>query len=130
MATATYVDLLTEFKPRPIRSKREHARALAIVERLIDKPRQTAAEKEMVELLSSLIDQYEEHLWPTPEISPGEMLKFLLDQRKMSQTELANQTGIAQSTIANVIAGRRQLSKSGMLILSKFFKMSPTLFME
>jgi HTH-type transcriptional regulator/antitoxin HigA len=130
MASATYVDLLTEVKPRPIRSEREHNRALAIVEKLMDKPHKTVAEKDMIELLATLIDQYEELHSPTPDFSPGEMLKFFLEQRKLSQTELARQTGIPQSTIANVIAGRRQLSKSGVSILSKFFKMSPTIFME
>ena len=130
MATATYTDLLTVFKPRPIRSARQHARSLAIVEKLIDKPKQTAAEKEMIELLSTLIDQYEERIWPTPEVPPGEMLKFLLVDRKMSQTELAGETGVPQSTIANVIAGRRQLSKQNVVALAKFFRMSPTLFME
>lgn len=130
MAAATYADLLTEVKPRLIRSEREHNRALAVVEKLMDKPRKSAAEKDMIELLATLIDQYEERIWPTPEFSTGEMLKFLLEQRKMSQTELAHQTGIPQSTIANVIAGRRQLSKSSVSILAKFFKTSPAIFME
>jgi plasmid maintenance system antidote protein VapI len=35
-----------------------------------------------------------------------------------------------ESTIASVIAGRRQLSKANVLGLSKFFGVSPTLFME
>ena len=130
MATATYMDLLTEVKPRPIRSAREHSRSLAIIEKLIDKPHKTAAERDMIELLSTLIDQYEERLWPTPESSPGEMLRFCLQQRGLSQTELASQTSIPQSTIANVIAGRRQLSKANVSVLAKFFKMPPTLFME
>ena len=130
MATATYGELLAKCQPRPIRSAREHSRALAIVEQLMDKPRKTAAEKEMIELLSTLIDQYEESVWPTPNAPPGEILKFLLDERHMSQSELARQVAIPQSTIANVIAGRRQLSKANVLNLGKFFGMSPTLFME
>ena len=79
MATATYSDLLTTVKPRLIRSEREHNRALAIVEKLMDRPHKTAAEKDMIELMATLIDQYEERLWPTPEFSPGEMLKFFLE---------------------------------------------------
>ena len=39
------------------------------------------------------------------------------------------ETNIPQSTIANVIAGCRQLSKPNVLALAKFFGMSPTLFM-
>jgi HTH-type transcriptional regulator / antitoxin HigA len=130
MATATYRELLAECQPRPIRSAREHARTLAMVERLMDKPRKTAAEKEMIELLATLADQYEESRWPTPHASPGEMLKFLMTERQLSQSELARQAAVPQSTIANVIAGRRQLSKSNVLSLGKFFGVSPTLFME
>jgi HTH-type transcriptional regulator/antitoxin HigA len=130
MATATYGELLAQCQPRPIRTQREHARALAIIERLMDKPRKSAAERQMIELLSTLIDQYEETEWPTPQASPGEILKFLLDQRQMSQSELARQLAIPQSTIANVIAGRRQLSKANVLALSRFFGVSATLFME
>jgi HTH-type transcriptional regulator/antitoxin HigA len=129
MATATYGELLAKCQPRPIRSAREHSRALAIVERLIDKPKKSAAEREMIELLSTLIDQYEESVWPTPNAPPGEILKFLLDQRRMSQSELARRLDIPQSTIANVLAGRRQLSKANVLALSKFFRVSPTLFL-
>jgi HTH-type transcriptional regulator/antitoxin HigA len=130
MATATYGELLAKCRPRPIRSARQHARALAMVEQLMDKAKKTAAEKEMIELLATLIDQYEESHWPTPHASPGEILKFLLDERKMSQSELARRVAIPQSTIANVISGRRQLSKAGVLSLSKFFRVSPALFME
>ncbi len=130
MAVATYMDLLAEVKPRPIRSEREHSRSLAIVEKLIDKPHRTAAERDMIELLSTLIDQYEERRWPTPESSPGERLKFCIEQRGISQTELANQTGVPQSTIANVIAGRRELSKANISALAKFFKLPAAMFME
>jgi HTH-type transcriptional regulator / antitoxin HigA len=130
MATVTYQELLAECQPRPIRSAREHARALAIVERLMDKPRKTAAEREMIELLSTLVDQYEESRWPTPTASPGEVLKFLMAERQLSQSELARQVAVPQSTIANVIAGRRQLSKANVLGLGKFFGVSPTLLME
>jgi HTH-type transcriptional regulator/antitoxin HigA len=130
MATATYGELLVKCQPRPIRTSRQHARALAMIEQLMDKPKKTAAEKEMIELLATLIDQYEESVWPTPKASPGDILKFLLDERKMSQSELARRVCIPQPTIANVIAGRRQLSKTNVLSLSKFFRVSPKLFME
>jgi HTH-type transcriptional regulator/antitoxin HigA len=129
MATATYLELLTEFKPRPIRTEREYARTLALVERLMDKPKKSTAEREMIELLATLIDQFEERILPTPQATPGEILKFLLKERRLSQTELATQTGISQSTIANVIAGRRQLSKAAVMILSKFFRVSNLLFL-
>jgi HTH-type transcriptional regulator/antitoxin HigA len=96
----------------------------------MDKPQKSVAEKDMIELLATLIDQYDELHSTTPDFSPGEMLRFFLERRKLSKTELARQTGIPQSTIPNVISGRRQLSKTGVSTLSKFFEMSPAIFME
>jgi HTH-type transcriptional regulator / antitoxin HigA len=129
MATASYSQLLTHFQPKPIRSAREHSRALVLVEELMDKQRTSAAERQMIELLATLIDQYEESEWPTPHAAPGEVLAFLLTERRMAQSELSRQLAIPQSTIANVIAGRRQLSKTNVLALSRFFRVSPMLFM-
>jgi plasmid maintenance system antidote protein VapI len=51
-------------------------------------------------------------------------------EQQLSQSELARQSAVPQSTIANVIAGRRQLSKTNVLSFGKFFGVSPTLFME
>lgn len=130
MATASYTELLTQCQPKPIRTSREHARALALIEDLMDRPRKTAAERQMIELLATLVDQYEETEWPTPHATPGEVLAFLLAQRDMTQSELARQLDIPQSTVANAIAGRRQLSKANVLALSRFFRVSPTLFLS
>lgn len=129
MSTVSYSELLGRFQPKAIRSAREHSRALSVVEELMDRPRKSAAERQLIELLATLIDQYEETVWPTPHSTPGEVLAYLLSERKVSQTELARQLEIPQSTIANAIAGRRQLSKANVLALSKFFRVSPTLFL-
>jgi HTH-type transcriptional regulator/antitoxin HigA len=129
MSTTSYSQLLGRFQPKAIRSAREHTRALSVLEELMDRPKKNAAERQMIELLATLVDQYEETLWPTPHSAPGEVLAFLLTERKMTQTELARQLDIPQSTIANSIAGRRQLSKANVLALSKFFRVSPTLFL-
>ncbi len=129
MASVTYRELLVKCQPRPIRSSRQHARALAMVEQLMDKPRKTAAEKEMSELLATLIDQYEESIWPRPKPRPATSSNSCWTAQN-EPVGTCSQVGIPQSTIANVIAGRRQLSKTNVLSLSKFFRVSPKLFME
>ena len=63
--TTAYDHLLLELRPRPIRSKLAYRRALGHVERLMSKPVLSRPEGEMVELLSTLIEQYEEVEYPT-----------------------------------------------------------------
>ena len=63
--TTAYDHLLLELRPRPIRSKLAYRRALGHVERLMSKPVLSRPESEMVELLSTLIEQYEEVEYPT-----------------------------------------------------------------
>lgn len=62
MTTASaYETLLLEIKPRPIRSARDHARALRQIDGIMRRgPRLARAESEIVEVLATLIDQYEE----------------------------------------------------------------------
>ena len=63
--TTAYDHLLLELRPRPIRSKSAYRRVLGHVERLMSKPVLSRPESEMVELLSTLIEQYEEVEYPT-----------------------------------------------------------------
>jgi hypothetical protein len=63
----------------------------------MSKPYLSPPESEMVELLSTLIEQYEAVENPTPDCSPAEMLEHLLEVRGLSKAQLAREAGIPRS---------------------------------
>jgi HTH-type transcriptional regulator/antitoxin HigA len=129
MSTATeYRNLLTKFVPRPIRSDSEYRRALTNLEKLMAS-HPGAAQSLLIEVLSTLIEKYESREYPTPQVSSSKMLAHLLEVKGITNTELAKQTGIPTTTLSNVLAGRRGISKDNVLKLAKYFRVSPTLFL-
>ena len=71
MATATYPELLSQAQPEIINDDRSHQRALRTVELLMNKRRRTKAECKLLDLLAKLIDDYEEAIYPTPDVPPA-----------------------------------------------------------
>jgi HTH-type transcriptional regulator/antitoxin HigA len=130
MSTASYPDLLREAQPQIIHDEKTHLRALARVDLLMKKPRLTAAEAKLLDLLSKLINDYEETIYPTPEVSPSAMLTHLLNAKATTQAELARQTGVSRSTISEVLKGKRNLSVENAFRLAEYFHVDATLFLE
>lgn len=124
----TYESLLLEYKPRPIRNETAYSRALRQVERLM-KQRRTRAEDELLELLSSLIVQYESRVYPEPEVSPAEILAHLIEARGTTQAAVCRDTGLARSALTAILCGNRPASKIQAAILGSYFHVSPALLL-
>lgn len=124
-----YDKLLLDFKPRPIRTERAYKRAMKQIEALMIKPHLPRAESEMLEVLATLVEQYESIEHPTPETTPAEMLAHLIEAREVSQAELARATSIPASTISAILSGDRQISKANVGRFARYFRVSPSLFL-
>jgi HTH-type transcriptional regulator/antitoxin HigA len=124
----TYQSLLLDFTPRPISTEREYQRVLKYIAEHVQ-PHPPRAEAELLELLSTLVVQYESQKYPSPEVSAGDMLAHLIDARGVSRAEVASESGIPRSTITNVINGRRGLSKANAKVLAQYFGVHPATFL-
>ena len=130
MSTATeYRDLLLKYPPQPIRSGKDYQRALAQLENLMV-PQPGEARGRLIEVLSTLIEDYESREHPMPRLSPSQMLAHLLEARGVKCAEVAKATGIGQATLSSVLAHRRGLSKANVLKLASFFNVSPVVFLD
>ena len=131
MSTMTaYQTLLVEFTPRPIREDSQYRRAMRHVERLMRKPKLSRAEGELLELLATLVEQYEALEHPTPAASHRELLAHLIDARGVTQAEVARGSGVPRSVISSVLAGRRKLSQKNIACLAAYFHVSAAAFLE
>lgn len=129
MPDATYAELLRQTQPAIIRNDREHRRVLKLIEKLMQTTRLSAAEGKLLDLLSRLADDYEETVYPTPNVSPQAMLEHLLAERGASRAELARATGIARSTISEVLKGKRAISVENAFRLGEYFHADASLFL-
>ena len=88
----------------------------------------TAKEKRLAELLTLLIEEFEEKEVPAlPAGDPIDMLRHLMDSNHLRQVDLLDVFGTA-SVVSEVLRGKRELSKAHITRLSGRFHLSPALF--
>jgi antitoxin component HigA of HigAB toxin-antitoxin module len=124
-----FIALVWVLAPRPIRTKRQLTAAYHEIDRLMRLPKLSADERDYLELLSMLVEKYEAAQEPPPDVSQGQMLDHLLEARKLTQAQVAKATGISANLLSNVRAGRRELSKDNLRKLSKYFNVSPAVWL-
>ena len=120
---------LCELVPlKPITNKAGYEAAVEHLNQLLDAGGANQAHPlaGLVEALGELIQAYEKRQAPMPEAEPREVLRYLIAERGLRQTDLA---GIAsQGTISDILCGRREISKSLAKKLAAKFHLSAGVF--
>lgn len=75
----------------------------------------------LADALMERIMAFEAKHYPIPDADGAEMLAFMLEQRGISQHELARATGIAQSTISNLLGRKRAFTAAHARALAQYF---------
>lgn len=97
-------------RPHLLRNDVEYETALGEVEALMARDLvPSSAEYDRLEFLSVLIEQYEEEEFPIEQPTPQAMVDFMLDQRGMIRTDIADVMG-GKSRVSEFFAGKRELS--------------------
>ena len=131
MSTITeYQSLLLDFTPRPIRAQGEYRRAMRQIDRLMKMEKLSRAESQLLDLLATLVEEYESGEYPTPKVSQSDLLAHLIDAKGVNQAEVARETGLPTSVITNVLKGRRGISQANIARLARYFHVSPAAFIE
>jgi HTH-type transcriptional regulator/antitoxin HigA len=123
-----YLELVRQFPLRPIRSDKKLDEAVRMVDSLLDRRDLAPEEKDYLEVLGDLVEQYEGDAHPMPPVPDAEMLRHLIDAKGVSQTEVSKATGIADSTISEVLKGKRCLNRNHIGKLARYFNVSPDVF--
>lgn len=123
-----YSALLVRFPPRVIRSEEQNEGYIqALYELEQNQNTWSPEEAELADLLTLLIENYEEKRYNLPKSSPLEMLQFLREQHGLKQKDLVDVFG-TPSIVSEVLNGKRELSKEHIRRLSARFHVSPELF--
>jgi len=123
-----YAALLSSTLPAVIRSEAENERYIAMLEELDSKGnRMTAAERRMAELLTLLIEDFEEKHYAFKATSPVEVLNELMLANDLKQKDLVDVFG-TPSIVSEVLHGKRHLTTEHIRRLSRRFHVSPEVF--
>jgi HTH-type transcriptional regulator/antitoxin HigA len=122
-----YSGLLADVLPHVIHTEEENERYTAILEGLLKRKNRTAEENRLAELLTLLIEDFEDKRYSLPPANPLDIVRHLMDANGLRQADLLDVFGTA-SVASEVLHGKRDLSKSHIQKLSQRFHVSPALF--
>jgi HTH-type transcriptional regulator/antitoxin HigA len=124
-----YGRLLARFTPKVIENEAENDAALAIVESLLEKGEDslTPEERTIFELLTTLIEQFEDKAYPVPDGDPKDVLNALMEHNELKAADLADLLG-SRAKVSEILSGARSISKEQAKRLGARFRVSPAIF--
>jgi HTH-type transcriptional regulator / antitoxin HigA len=124
---SVYAKLLAKSLPRPIHSESEHARLTGMLLELDERDDLSLEEEALAEVLTLLIEDYEEKTYPLPRVSPNESLNALMEERGLKHKDIWPVLG-NKGSATEVLSGRRSISKAQAKRLAEFFRVPIDLF--
>jgi HTH-type transcriptional regulator/antitoxin HigA len=115
--------------PHVLRSGAEYDGAVAEIDRLLDAdPQPHTSDYDRLELLSLLVEDYEARHNPIDDsdLTPQQIVDFVLEQRGMTRAELAPLMG-GRSRVSDFFNGRRALSRGQIEALREHLRISADL---
>jgi len=106
-------------KIKIIKTEQDYQEALKMVEELIvHDPNPDSAEGEQLSLLTTLIQDYENRVFPKSLPDPIEAIKFRMEQANLKPADLIPYIG-SRSRVSEILSGKRQLTLDMVRALSE-----------
>ena len=124
-----YGQLLARTLPRVIKTEKENERIIAELEKLDTRSKGLSPEeKNLAELMTLLVRQFEESKYPLGHADPVEALRVLMEDRNIRQRDLIPVFG-SSSVASDVLNGKRSISKAHARKLAEYFHVPASLFL-
>jgi HTH-type transcriptional regulator/antitoxin HigA len=116
-----YLELVLKFPLASVKSERQFQDAQSVIDELLAKGTLSVGEEMYLDALSDLVASYEDAHYPIEPASDAEMLRHLMEAKGVTQIDLHRETGIAKSSISEVLAGRKTFSRQMIRKLADYF---------
>ena len=110
--------MLAKTAPKVIRNEAENQFYIETLYALEQKPNPRREEMELADLLTVLIENFENARYSLPRSSPLQALEFLMAVSVFG----------ARSTVSQIMSSKRELTMGQISRLSQFFHVSPEIF--
>jgi HTH-type transcriptional regulator/antitoxin HigA len=125
---AKYAAVLGEYKPRPIHNEEDNQRAIALLEAIHGNEPLAPEQAAVAELLTTLIEKFEEERYALTAASPSTVLRELLQANGLEQKDLAQLVG-SKGIASELLSGKRRISRSHAHLFANRFSVSYRLFL-
>ncbi|MEG3846669.1 transcriptional regulator [Microcoleus sp. herbarium19] len=125
--SSAYIELLKTFPPRPITAEEELMATQEAIDSLLDKGELTPDERDYLNVLGTLVYEYEQTLEPIPDIYGVELLQALIAEFELRQKDLVC-IFKTESIVSDILHEKRQLTTEHIQKLAEFFRVSPAVF--
>ena len=122
-----YGRLLARTLPAVIETDTEYEHFLVETEKLIDKEERSPEEDKLLDLMTTLIENFEEKNYPIPDAPPHEALRELMRSRGLKQRDLLGVFG-SDGIASEVVNGKRNISRAHAKSLAEYFHVPVELF--
>jgi HTH-type transcriptional regulator/antitoxin HigA len=86
-------------------------------------------QEEAIELLTLLVERYEQQHYPVPAADPVSVVRFLIERQNLTQRDLVPQFG-SESAVSMFLSGQRNLTVEQVRKLSARFKLPADVFIR
>jgi HTH-type transcriptional regulator / antitoxin HigA len=125
-----YRQLVREFPLRELRTKKDAQAATDILDQLFRDHYDDEGEAAYVFVLARLLEDYENKYDPTPDTASGlDVLRHLVEENGIIQSELARILGIGQSAVSMLLNGERPITAEHARRLGRRFGVNPGAFL-
>ena len=114
---------------RPIRNERDYERMHSLMEHLLEEVGENEGHKlaDLLDVVSTLVGEYEEEHFPLEDPEPRDVLKYLMDEHGLKQADLKKEIG-SQGVVSEILTGNREINVRQAKALAKRFGVSPAAF--
>jgi HTH-type transcriptional regulator / antitoxin HigA len=108
-------------KYKVIKTEKQYEAYCGILEELVSSEK-NADKQEDIELLTLLIEDWDERNRLSPKLDPVQILQTLMDEHHINQSELANIAGVGKSYTSEILSYKKRMSKKVIRNIANYFK--------
>jgi HTH-type transcriptional regulator/antitoxin HigA len=124
-----YGTLLADIQPKVILTEEENDRALNIVQNLLAEENLLPEKEQIIRLLVSLIEKFEDEHYPLKAATPRSTLLHLIEERDIQPIDLTPIIG-SEELVSEIISGKISISQDQAKALGDFFHVEPIVFID
>jgi HTH-type transcriptional regulator / antitoxin HigA len=125
----SYAELVELFMVRPLRDEVDYHNALAVLDAMAGYE-MNSDQEDYFEAVATFVEKYEaeHHALGNQDVTPVELLRSLLEEHAMSESDLGRLLG-DRSLGYRILTGERELSKTHIRILAEHFALNPAVLL-